>query len=164
MTAHKYSFHVAWSDEDEAYVAISPEFEGVTAFGSTVNAAIKEANAALKLAMDVYAEKGWPLPEPSKISEYSGQFRLRLPKKTHARLAQQAAEEGVSLNTHVLCLLERNLGGQEVSRDLMKQLQDVLASATRSKNMGTAAAVTAAPTGTPSSGFGPAFGVSRWPN
>ncbi|MCQ2551049.1 MAG: toxin-antitoxin system HicB family antitoxin [Clostridia bacterium] len=38
------------------------------------------------------------IPEPSDISQYSGQFKLRIPKSLHKSLAEQAKAEGVSLN------------------------------------------------------------------
>ncbi|PWB40712.1 MAG: hypothetical protein C3F19_09470 [Rhodocyclales bacterium] len=44
-----------------------------------------------------------------KIEEYSGRLVLRMPQSLHAKLAQAAEAEGVSLNTYMLYLLtERN--------------------------------------------------------
>lgn len=139
MLANKYSFNVAWSDEDEAFVATCPEFDGVSGFGSTQGAAIKEANAALKLAMETFSEKGWPLPEAKKVSEFSGQFRLRIPKSTHARLARQAEVEGVSLNTLILSLIEHNSGANEMAQKVHKQVQELIATATAQRPIQSAA-------------------------
>ncbi|MBK6735767.1 MAG: toxin-antitoxin system HicB family antitoxin [bacterium] len=44
-------------------------------------------------------------PPPSGHMAHSGQFRVRLPRTLHARLAVQAEREGVSLNTLVCTLL-----------------------------------------------------------
>ena len=37
--------------------------------------------------------------------DYSGQFRVRLPKELHAALADRAQQEHVSLNTLIVALL-----------------------------------------------------------
>ncbi|MFW6216538.1 MAG: toxin-antitoxin system HicB family antitoxin [Desulfohalobiaceae bacterium] len=41
----------------------------------------------------------------SEYLQSSGQFRLRLPKSLHQDLAQEAREQGISLNSYVLYLL-----------------------------------------------------------
>lgn len=41
---------------------------------------------------------------------YSGQWRIRLPKHLHAALALQAKEEGVSLNMLAVALLAEGIG------------------------------------------------------
>lgn len=163
MATPQYSFQVTWSDEDEAFVAVCPEFEGISGFGSTHLAAIKEAQVALKLAMDVYKENGWALPEPTKATEYSGQFRLRLPKKTHARLARQAAEEGISLNTYVLGLLENKLGAAESFLFAIRQLRDALSGTTLAKGLGVDAATSTGATGQRYTALA-ANGGSKWLN
>src|SRR5215210_5651483 len=107
---NKYSVNVFWSDEDEAYIAISPEFSRLSTFGDTPEEAVAEMQVALELAVETYEKSGWPLPEPRAHSEYSGQFRLRLPRTLHAKLATQAQHEGVSLNTLAVTYLAEALG------------------------------------------------------
>src|SRR6059036_347657 len=85
-----YSYSVAWSQPDSAYIALSPEFPGLSAFGSKPEEAVRELQTAIDLALETYKEEGWPLPEPHLIGEYSGQFRLRLPKSLHHALALRA--------------------------------------------------------------------------
>jgi len=41
-----------------------------------------------------------------KNQEYSGQFRVRLPKSLHAWLRAEAKKEGISMNTYLLLLIE----------------------------------------------------------
>lgn len=60
-----YSFNVFWSDEDAAYIAVCPEFPGLSAFGETAEQALTEMKLALELAMETYQEEGWTLPEPT---------------------------------------------------------------------------------------------------
>jgi predicted HicB family RNase H-like nuclease len=42
--------------------------------------------------------------------EYSGSLRVRMPKHLHRDLARQAEQDGVSLNTLIVALLERGMG------------------------------------------------------
>lgn len=102
---NQYSFTVAWSDDDEGYIALCPEFPKLSGFGETVEDALVEVRTALKAAVQSYQDAGWPLPEPRKQQEYSGKLLLRLPRSLHARLAEAAEADEVSLNTYVVTLL-----------------------------------------------------------
>lgn len=44
--------------------------------------------------------------------KFSGQLRLRMPTSLHRDLAEQAVEEGVSLNTYLLYLISKSYGNQ----------------------------------------------------
>lgn len=104
----KYSINMAWSDEDEGYIATIPEFPGLSAFGDTPEQAAKEARIAAKGFIEVFREDGCKLPEPEKTMRYSGQIRLRFPKTLHAKLSEEAKREDVSLNTYLVHLLSEN--------------------------------------------------------
>lgn len=52
-------------------------------------------------------EEGHEIPLPRDIDDYSGQFKLRMPKSLHKKLAERAREEGVSLNHYCVYLLSR---------------------------------------------------------
>jgi predicted RNase H-like HicB family nuclease len=108
-----YSFNVFWSEPDRSYIAICPEFESLSAFGNTPDEALAEMRTVLEMAIETYQEKGWPLPEPKAHPEYSGQLRLRLPRTLHAKLALQAAAEGVSLNTLIVNYLAESIGSRQ---------------------------------------------------
>jgi len=118
----RYSGRVTWSEEDAAFVAVSPEFEGISALGPTASEAISELQEALLLAVEAHEEEGWPVPDPFLEPRYSGQFRLRLPRSLHAWLARRAHQEGVSLNTLVLELLSRARGATEAKDDATESL------------------------------------------
>ena len=98
---YKYSINVVWSNEDECYIATIPEFTGLSAFGDTQEEAIQEALVALEGFVEVYQEDNVPLPVPKIYTPHSGQTRLRLAKSLHAELANEAKQEGVSLNAHI---------------------------------------------------------------
>jgi predicted RNase H-like HicB family nuclease len=118
-----YSFRVFWSDEDQGYVAICPEFPGISALGDTPERALAEVKIPLELAIETYEEEGWTLPEPKTHSAHSGQFRVRLPKHLHAKLAARAEEEGVSLNTLIATYLAEALGADSTLEKVRAVLQ-----------------------------------------
>ncbi len=68
---NRYSFNVFWSDEDESYIALSPEFPRLSAFGDTPEQALVEIKAVVELAIETYNEEGWPLPQPRTKEEYA---------------------------------------------------------------------------------------------
>lgn len=119
----RYSVRVFWSAEDEGFVALSPEFQGVSAFGATYVEAVSELEQALALAVETHEEECWALPEPALEPQHSGQFRLRLPRSLHSWLAERAHREGVSLNTLVVSLLSRCRGGAEAADEAVERLE-----------------------------------------
>jgi antitoxin HicB len=50
-----------------------------------------------------------PFYRPATVPEVSGKLVTRLPKSVHAKLAERAKAEGVSLNTLVLAFVEEGL-------------------------------------------------------
>lgn len=63
MKASDVYFNIFWSDEDEAFIAICPDFHGVSAFGDSEEHALAQVRIALKLAIETYEEEGWELPK-----------------------------------------------------------------------------------------------------
>ena len=53
-------------------------------------------------------EDGIAILEPDSIEDYSGQFKLRLPRSLHRQLALQSKREGVSMNQYCVFLLSQN--------------------------------------------------------
>lgn len=60
---HKYEIIIYWSNEDQTYVAEVPELPGCMAHGETHEAALANANEAIKLWIDTAREFGDPVPE-----------------------------------------------------------------------------------------------------
>lgn len=100
-----YSQFVAWSSEDSQYVATCPELGHLTALADTEEGAVRELKVAIDLVLEDMAATGETPPTRYELASHSGQFRVRLPRTLHARLAWQAKIEGVSLNTLVCSLL-----------------------------------------------------------
>lgn len=106
----KYSFNIHWSEEDEGYVVKCPEFPGLSAFGETPDKAVAEAQVALELMIEAYEERSLELPEPRKLEQFSGQFRVRIPKTLHRQAVEMAEQEGVSLNAFVATAIASKVG------------------------------------------------------
>jgi predicted HicB family RNase H-like nuclease len=123
---HCYSLRVMWSDEDEAYIATTPEFPLLSAFADTPQDAINELVGVLEDAIEYMQEEGMALPSPQKVLDYSGQFRLRLPKSLHAALVARAEREGVSLNTLATQLIAEGMGAAKGVASIQEEMQGVL--------------------------------------
>lgn len=98
----KYSIVLQWSSADEGYIALVPEFAGLSGFGRTPEEAVAEARVAAEMFVEELAEEGRPAPPPDLLVPASGQLRLRMPKSLHRNLAIQAAKEGISLNSYIV--------------------------------------------------------------
>jgi len=61
---HKYEIIIYWSNEDQIFVAEVPELPGCMAHGDTQEAALAQANEAIRLWIDTAKEFGDPVPEP----------------------------------------------------------------------------------------------------
>jgi predicted RNase H-like HicB family nuclease len=123
---NKYGFNVAWSEEDQGYIAICPEFPGLSAFGVSREEALTEAQSALALFIKTYQEDGRPLPEPQTVQEYSGQFRLRLSSEHHRQSALAAAYEGISLNQWTANAVAVALGASSHHNKLIVEFRQMM--------------------------------------
>jgi len=96
-------------DTDEGGYAVSfPELPGCLTCGDTIESAVRNAEDAKKEWLSAALESGMPIPEPVSTDDYSGQFKLRLPKTLHKQLSEQAKAEGISMNQYCIYLLSQN--------------------------------------------------------
>ena len=96
-------------DMDEGgFAARYPELPGCITVGDTLEAVVKNVNDAKIEWITAALEDGNTIPEPSSYDDYSGQFKLRLPKSLHKLLADRSKEEGVSMNQYCVYLLSMN--------------------------------------------------------
>lgn len=126
MIISKYPFNIAWSDEDEEYVATCPAFPGLSAYGATEEEALAEGKVALGLFVESCTEKGIPLPEPQVAHMYSGQTRVRFPKTLHRQLAQKAEAEGISLNLVILNACQSAVTGDQIGHHYLGEIKKLV--------------------------------------
>lgn len=95
-----------YEDEVEGgYTVAIPELSGCLSCGETVEEAMANIRDAKRAWLEAALEDGIDIPEPARIEQYSGQFKLRLPKSLHKKLAERAKREGISLNQYCVYLL-----------------------------------------------------------
>ena len=90
------------------YVASYPELRGCLTSGETAEDALRNAQDCKRQWLIAALEEDFPIPEPASDEEYSGQFKLRLPKSLHRALAENSKREGISMNQYCLYLLTKN--------------------------------------------------------
>ncbi len=96
-------------DADEGgYTIRFPELPGCLTCADTLDAVPTLAEDCKRCWLEAALEMGSPIPEPAAEEEYSGQFKLRLPKSLHKSLAEHSRAEGISMNQYCLYLLAKN--------------------------------------------------------
>lgn len=99
-----------FEDYDEGGFVISfPELPGCLSSGETLEEAWHNSDEAKYEWLLAALEDGINIVEPKDINNYSGQFKLRIPKSLHKQLAEQASIEGISMNQYCLFLLSQNM-------------------------------------------------------
>lgn len=90
------------------FVVSFPDLLGCITCGETMESAISNATDAKKAWLEAALEEGLDIPEPDSLKDYSGQFKLRIPKSLHRSLAEHSKREGISMNQYCLYLLSKN--------------------------------------------------------
>ena len=96
-------------DTDEGGFVVSfPDLPGCLSIGDTVEEAYANAIDAKQTWLEAAIADGISINEPGNIEDYSGQFKLRIPKSLHKSLAEHSKQEGISMNQYCLYLLSKN--------------------------------------------------------
>lgn len=103
-----YRLEILPDPEEGGYVVRYPELPGCISVGKTIQKAVRNAEDAKRAWFDATLEEKNEIPLPSTEDDYSGQFKLRIPKSLHRSLAEHAKAEGTSMNQYCLYLLARN--------------------------------------------------------
>jgi predicted RNase H-like HicB family nuclease len=64
MEENKYTIEIFYSEEDEGYIAVVPELPVCSAFGETIEMALKEIKIAIRLWLKTALEEGREIPKP----------------------------------------------------------------------------------------------------
>lgn len=95
-------------DAEGGYVARYPELPGCITVGNTLEDTVNHVLDAKREWLLAALEDGIRINEPASADNYSGQFKLRIPKSLHRSLAEHSKAEGISMNQYCLYLLTRN--------------------------------------------------------
>lgn len=110
-------------DEGGWFVSI-PDLPGCISQGDTPDEALEMIRDAQRGWLTVALQHGDTIPEPRTEAAYSGKFVVRLPRSMHRDLAEQAEQEGVSMNQYMVATLAR----RHISVDLERRFTALEAS------------------------------------
>lgn len=113
MTLNKYMelpyrMEIVPDKEEGGYAVAFPELPGCMTCGETLESAVSNAEDAKKVWLELALEEGQEIPRPNDLNDYSGQFKLWIPKSLHQQLFEHSKQEGISMNQYCLYLLSRN--------------------------------------------------------
>jgi predicted RNase H-like HicB family nuclease len=96
-------------DEDEGGFVVSyPDLPGCITCGETIETAIENAADAKRSWIEAALEEGIEIQVPERLEDYSGQFKLRIPRSLHKSLVEHSKREGISMNQYCVYLLSKN--------------------------------------------------------
>jgi len=106
-----YKVEIIEDKEEGGYVFSCPELKGCFTCADSIQEGFEMLEDAKKCWFTACIEDEIPIPEPNAINEYSGQFKIRIPKSLHKTLAERSKQEGVSMNQYCLYLLSNGVNG-----------------------------------------------------
>ena len=109
-----YKIEVIEDKEEGGYVLSCPELRGCITCADTIQEGFEMLEDAKKCWFVACIEDNIPIPEPSTANDYSGQFKLRMPKSLHKTLADRSRQEGISMNQYCLYLLSSGAGAANI--------------------------------------------------
>ncbi|MBQ5759753.1 MAG: toxin-antitoxin system HicB family antitoxin [Schwartzia sp.] len=105
-----YKLEIIPDTEEGGYAGRYPDLPGCITCADTIDKLAINAEDAKKAWLEAAIEDGITINEPEDKTSlnYSGQFKLRIPKSLHKELAEQSKFEGISMNQYCLYLLSQN--------------------------------------------------------
>lgn len=103
-----YRMEVIPDTEEGGFTAWFPELPGCITSSETIEGVVANAVDAKKAWIEAALDANIDIYDPTDASEYSGQFKLRMPKSLHRDLSLHAKQEGISMNQYCLYLLTKN--------------------------------------------------------
>ena len=103
-----YRMEIVEDKDEGGYVVSFPDLPGCITCGETIESAVANAADAKRAWLEAALEEGLMIQEPDRLEDYSGQFKLRIPRSLHRSLAEHSKKEGISMNQYCVYLLSRN--------------------------------------------------------
>lgn len=100
-----YRYAVQWSPDDDEFVATVAEFPSLSWLDADQVEALRGLERLVESVIADMAAEGEQVPEPLSDRSYSGRLNLRVPAALHRKLAIEAVQNQVSLNTYATELL-----------------------------------------------------------
>ena len=106
--AMSYRMEIVEDKDEGGFVVSYPELPGCITCGETIERAVENAADAKKAWLEAALEEGIEIHEPGSLEEYSGQFKIMMPRSLHRDLAEHSKKEGISMNQYCIYLLSKN--------------------------------------------------------
>ncbi len=103
-----YRMEIVENADKGGFVVSYPELPGCIAYGQTIESAVAGALDAKKAWLVNAIANGTEISEPDSLEDYSGQFKLRIPRSLHRSLSEHSRREGISMNQYCVYLLSKN--------------------------------------------------------
>lgn len=98
MDSEKYTYQIAWSEEDQEYVATVAEFPSLSWLDKDRRRAEDGLIDLVSEVIEDMTSAGESVPTPLGQRNFSGKFNVRTTPTLHRLLVTKASFEGVSLN------------------------------------------------------------------
>ena len=95
-----YKLEIVPDLDEGGYIARYPELPGCITVGNSLEETVRNVLDAKREWLTAALEDGNTINEPISLEEYSGQFKLRIPKSLHRSLAEHSKAEGISMNQY----------------------------------------------------------------
>lgn len=96
-----YRYSVAWSPEDEEYVATVAEFPSLSWLDIDQLEALRGLEQLVQEVIEDMRRNGEEVPSPLAERTFSGNIKFRVSPIVHRNLVVAASEQGVSLNRYL---------------------------------------------------------------
>ena len=106
--AMSYRMEIVEDKDEGGFVVSFPDLPGCISCGETVESAVANAMDAKKEWLAAALEEGVKIHEPDSLEDYSGQFKLRIPRSLHRSFAAHSEREGISMTQYCVYLLSKN--------------------------------------------------------
>lgn len=103
-----YRMEIVEDKDEGGFIVTYPDLPGCISCGETIESAVANAIDAKEVWLEAAIEEGIEINEPDSLDDYSGQFKLRIPKSLHKSLAEHSQREGISINQYCVYLLSKN--------------------------------------------------------
>jgi predicted HicB family RNase H-like nuclease len=108
VVVERYTYRVAWSEEDQEFVGLCAEFPSLSWLDRSQADALAGIVRLVRGVVTDMRRAQEAIPIPMALQPYRGEFRVRIPPHLHRRLAVEAAEAKVSLNRLVSAKLAQS--------------------------------------------------------
>ena len=102
-----YRMEIVEDEEEGGFVVSYPDLPGCITCGETIESAVQNALDAKRTWIEAALEERIEIYEPDSLENYSGQFKLRIPRSLHRSLAEHSQKEGISMNQYCIYLLKK---------------------------------------------------------